>query len=159
MNIFEAKDSSGSPQLMIHAVPCCECGMAIRSRFYNCKENCIHHDATGKSKCSFAKHQYNVCTQCYSSSDHTKQHLQPIRPYDPVASMSLDEGRRSKLVRDIRKLQEKIDKEEDFQGGNKTLRTIFHAAPEWARKVALPYGNVHTRVMFGPQTYEIGARK
>lgn len=55
-------------------------------------------------------------------------------PLRPVASISIDKERRVKSVRYIRKLQEKIDKEEDFQGWNKKLRIIFHAAPEWAGK-------------------------
>ena len=162
MNIVEVPRSSGQPQLLVHAVPCCDCGRAIRSSFYGCSEGCIHYDKIGKSRCSFAKHQYNACVHCYLTTHHTKQHLRKIRPYDPMAvgaTASIDERTKSRLTKEIRNLQEQIDKEEDFQDGNRRLQAIFRIVLEWARRVALPFGNVHARIMFGPQTFEIGARK
>jgi hypothetical protein len=101
-----------------------------------------------------------VCNHCYLTTDHTKQHLQKIRPYDPIAgnaTATMDERAKSRLSKHVRRLQEQIDKEEDFEDGNKRLRAIFSAVPEWARKVALPFGNVHARVLCGPLTFEIGA--
>ncbi|ORY10612.1 hypothetical protein BCR34DRAFT_601904 [Clohesyomyces aquaticus] len=88
------------------------------------------------------------------------KHLQMVRPYDPMAveaTANMDEKTKLKLSKDIRKLQEQIDDEEDFKDENKRLRAIFRTVPEWARRIALPFGNVHARTMFGPLTFEIGA--
>ncbi|KAF2152246.1 hypothetical protein K461DRAFT_293930 [Myriangium duriaei CBS 260.36] len=160
VNINTIPREGNTTQLLIQAVYCCDCKKAIRSSFYGCSESCVHHDDTEKTRCSFAKHVYNICLNCYLTTNHVKQHLRRIRPYDPMAvtdTAGMDKRSRSKLARDIQSLQKQIDEEEDFQDGNKLLRAVFRAVPEWASRIALPFGNVHVRIMFGPLTFEIGA--
>lgn len=70
--------------MIVQVLIFCACRRSIRSYFYCCEKICIHHDASEKSGCGLAKHQYNVCAGCFLSCDHTKQHLKKIRPYNPM---------------------------------------------------------------------------
>lgn len=138
---------------------CCDCRRPIRTHFYNCHEGCIHHDKGSQSFCAFAKHQYNVCLSCYRESQHPKQHLKKIRPYDPLADNiveGMDGSTIKRLARDVKRLQDHENKREAQRDGQEALRILYHATPEMARKRLLPFGNVHSSVMFGPLVFEIG---
>lgn len=61
---------------------------------------------------------------------------------------------------DIQKLQQREDAREDQRDGKRALRMALLLAPETVKSWLLPYGNVHSMVMFGPLLFEIGyARK
>lgn len=122
----------------------------------------MHHDKDGSSPCSWAKHQYVVCSRCYSSSPHTKQHLRKVRPYDPLAAEldpPLTATKLASLKSAIEKLQKSEDDREDVADGGTTLKMLSHMAPDSLTKRLLPFGNVHAAVTFGPLVFEIGVRE
>lgn len=160
VNIVRVPAAPGEPSILVHTLGCCECRRPIRTYFFNCSEGCIHHDKDSKSFCAVVKHQYSVCVHCYQESPHTKQHLKKIRPYDPLAdniTEGMDNATIRRLAADIKRLQDHEDKREAERDKNKALQSLLRLVPEMTRKRMLPFGNVHTSVMFGPLVFEIGA--
>jgi hypothetical protein len=97
---------------------------------------------------------------CYPKSEHAKQHLKKVRPYDPLTddiTEGMDNATIRRLAKDVKRLQDHEDKREAKQDGQEALQMLLHTAPGMAKKRMLPFGNVHASVMFGPLVFEIGA--
>ena len=159
VNIAQLPEGSGQKGSLIHLVRCCECKKTHRTHFCLCNAGCGHFEEDKKSRCNWGKHQYSVCLECFASTSHAKQHLQLIRPFDPL-SIALDppmtQEERAVVRTTIMNMQEREDKREDAE--RSMLRTAMRATPEGIVRKLLPFGNVHSSVTFGPLILEIGAR-